>query len=91
MATARYEAELASIASAADRRGFAWFFRWAELGNDLGNDEGGALRLTHQGDEESLAMVKELQSDPLLAHAVGRAFLDYLRWDHATNPGDGDA
>lgn len=72
--------------SAADVRGHAWMFRWVELGNHLGNDENGHLQLGHRGDEESVTMLAQIQKDLLLRHAVGRAFLNYLRWDYANDP-----
>lgn len=72
--------------SAADIRGHAWMFRWAELDNHLGNDADGNLQVGHMGDEESVKMLAELHADPLLRHAVGRAFLNYLRWDYANDP-----
>lgn len=79
-------ASLLPLMSAADVRGHAWFFRWAELGNHLGNDAEGNLELGHRGDDESVKMLAEVNGDPLLRHAVARAFLNYLRWDYASDP-----
>lgn len=86
--TSHYADALAQLSSAADRRGWTWFFRWSDLGNSLSNDDRGHLLLIHQGDEESSRMATEIAGDPMLAHAVGRAFLEYLRWDTATRPTD---
>lgn len=76
--------------SAADQRGLDWFLRWAELGCGLGTNDDGNLKLTAPPSctdptvaAEILSMRQRIQTDPMLAHAVGRVLLDYFRWEDA--------
>jgi hypothetical protein len=69
--------------SAVDRRGLAWMSRWASLGHEFAIDEQGRLNLIHDGSVAAVALSEEVQSDPLLAHAVGRAVIGFFRWEDA--------
>lgn len=78
--------------SAADQRGHDWMQRWVELGCNLTVDGTGNIVLVPPGSCSSPAVAAEItgmrssiQSDSLLAHAVGRALLNYWRWEDAQN------
>jgi hypothetical protein len=74
---------MAEPISAVDQRGLAWMTRWALLGHEFAVDEQGRLNLIHDGSTEAVALSEEVQADPLLAHAVGRAVIDFFRWEDA--------
>jgi hypothetical protein len=81
---------MTGLMSAADERGLDWLTRWVGLGCNLTNDHEGHLVLIPPPSctEPSVAaeitgMRNSIMSDPLLAHAVGRALLNYYRWENA--------
>jgi hypothetical protein len=96
---AEYQGIVPGPISSADRRGLDWFTRWIGFGCDLSCDESGNLQLVAprtapkpEDLSEIMRMRSAIQSDPLLAHAVGRTLIDYWKWDAVVGgrvPGNG--
>ena len=70
--------------SGVDQRALDWITGWAAIGNEIGSGEGGHLRLVHgvqTGHSEEL--LRQINQDELLRHGIGRAVLEYFKWEAA--------